>query len=167
MQKQSGFTLIELLLVLAIIGIISAIAIPAMLFQRARARDKAALGNMVGRIGDLTGQWDKGNEKGLASTTIITSMQSYLVNTSAKDKNPWDGAQPAYNATLSTVGVAATASAFATSVAGLASQRGQGIFAIQTPGGNGFGFIGGAVLLNASSQSDTTPKVRTKVVGIE
>ena len=38
MKKQSGFTLIELLLVLAIIGIISAIAIPALLGQRARAR---------------------------------------------------------------------------------------------------------------------------------
>ena len=45
MKKQSGFTLIELLLVLAIIGIISAIAIPAMLNQRGRARE------FVGRIG--------------------------------------------------------------------------------------------------------------------
>ena len=38
MKKQSGFTLIELLLVLAIIGIISAIAIPSFLGQRRRAR---------------------------------------------------------------------------------------------------------------------------------
>ena len=38
MKKQSGFTLIELLLVLAIIGIISAIAIPALLGQRERAK---------------------------------------------------------------------------------------------------------------------------------
>ena len=40
-SKASGFTLIELLLVLAIIGIISSIAIPALLGQRARARAKA------------------------------------------------------------------------------------------------------------------------------
>ena len=38
MRKQSGVTLIELLLVLAIIGIISAIAIPSFLGQRHRAR---------------------------------------------------------------------------------------------------------------------------------
>ena len=59
MKKQSGFTLIELLLVLAIIGIISAIAIPALLSQRARARDKGGISNMVSMIDDGVGQYDK------------------------------------------------------------------------------------------------------------
>ncbi len=168
MKKQSGFTLIELLLVLAIIGIISAIAIPALLSQRARARDKAALENMTGRIGDLAGQWDKGKEKGLSSAAIVTSMQAYLANTAAKDKNPWDGSANAYAAADPVSGgTAQTASAFALVAAALATTKGQARFGVQTPGGNGFGFIGGGVLLNASSTSDTTAKVRTKVAAIE
>ncbi|HET7101299.1 MAG TPA: type II secretion system protein [Terriglobia bacterium] len=38
MRRQKNFTLVELLLVLAIIGIISGIAIPAFMGQRKRAR---------------------------------------------------------------------------------------------------------------------------------
>ena len=168
MRKQSGFTLIELLLVLAIIGIISAIAIPAMLFQRARARDKATLQNMVGRITDLAAQWDKGKERGLSSAAVVAAMQAYIADTATKDMNPWDGAVPAFKAgDPSTGGTATTASGFALVVAALASTKGQAAFQIQTPSGNGFGFIGGAVLLNASSTSDTTAKVRTKVTAIE
>lgn len=54
MKKQSGFTLIELLLVLAIIGIISAIAVPALLGQRERARATAVKDNVTAILGDLT-----------------------------------------------------------------------------------------------------------------
>lgn len=168
MKKQSGFTLIELLLVLAIIGIISAIAIPALLSQRARARDKAALENMTGRIADLAGQWDKGKEAGLASTAIVASMQTYLATTASKDKNPWDGSASAF-AGLTAGGTDTTASGFANTVAKLATVKGQVFFGIQTPGTNGVGFIGGAVQLNASSTSDTPSgsKIRTKVAAIE
>ena len=103
MKKQSGFTLIELLLVLAIIGIISAIAIPALLSQRARARDKSAQENCVNFISDAIACYDKSSEAGYAPTnntdlwalmSTDAAMGSTLKAAAPQvltTKNPWAG----------------------------------------------------------------------------
>ena len=162
MKNQKGFTLIELLLVLAIIGIISAIAIPALLSQRSRARDKASIENMVGRVGDLVGQYDKAREAG--STNIPADLGTYLANTSA-DKNPWDPSTAAFNTTV-TAGKATDIATATLEAQGLATVLGQAAFGIVVPGQGGVGFIEGGVLC-ANPQGAAANKIVTKVTAIE
>ena len=54
MSRSPGFTLIELLLVLAIIGIISAIAVPSLLGQREAGRQRATEATASAVVGEVT-----------------------------------------------------------------------------------------------------------------
>ncbi|MBK8572816.1 MAG: type II secretion system protein [Holophagaceae bacterium] len=87
MKSQKGFTLIELLLVLAIIGIISAIAIPALLGQRSRARDKSSQENCVSIVADIISAYDKARENGVDVSTVGT-FNTNIVGTATTSQIP-------------------------------------------------------------------------------
>ena len=145
MKKQTGFTLIELLLVLAIIGIISAIAIPALLSQRARSRDKGSISNMTSMIDDTVGQYDKLKEEGLGSTSITTRLGAYMaaMHPTTKDRNPWNAAQGAYVQTY-TEGTAGTKSTFMNAMTA-PTNMGQVQMYIAYPTSTANGWVGGVV----------------------
>jgi prepilin-type N-terminal cleavage/methylation domain-containing protein len=170
MKNQKGFTLIELLLVLAIIGIISAIAIPALLGQRARARDKGAQDNAVNLISDSVSSYDRASEAGIAPTdgtalwAIMTTTVTPLTGPTAPQlltaKNPWAGTASAPNAAYATM--TALTATDDTTVRGLSSgalgQVASGFLpptaaAGGTPGAAGA--VGSAVQLNATFKDGT------------
>ena len=102
MKNQKGFTLIELLLVLAIIGIISAIAIPALLGQRESARQKAteaAAGSIKGEIVVWAEQYRKTNNTPTAALAVaaVLAMPQYMYPAA---KDAYSPSKSPYQATV-------------------------------------------------------------------
>jgi prepilin-type N-terminal cleavage/methylation domain-containing protein len=152
MKNQKGFTLIELLLVLAIIGIISAIAIPALLGQRARARDKSARANVDSVISDLIASYDKVKDTGVIpanGAAIIGTAAAPLVPQCWTATNPWStaGALTGYNTGAWVAEVAATPGV-PTAAAAVAANMGQVQLGFLAPAAPATGVLAASVYLN-------------------
>jgi len=172
MKKQSGFTLIELLLVLAIIGIISAIAIPALLGQRARARDKSAISNADSVIADLISQWDTQKEAGTPAATggaLIGTAAAPLIPQVFTATNPWatTGALTGYNTAAFATEVATTPGV-PTAAAALVGTLGQVQMGFLAPGAGAAGVIAASVYVNTPfSVNGAATNKYTKTAGID
>jgi type IV pilus assembly protein PilA len=87
-QGEDGFTLIELLVVILIIGILSAIAIPAFLSQKGKANDAAA----KTQIGTLQTSMETYSTENSGSYAGATLVKLEAIEPSLKDHT---GATPA------------------------------------------------------------------------
>jgi prepilin-type N-terminal cleavage/methylation domain-containing protein len=81
MQKKSGFTLVEIMIVVAIIGLLAAIAIPSFVKARAQSQKNECINNMR--------QIDSGKEQGALEQGISTGLVDVtIVNSFIKGANP-------------------------------------------------------------------------------
>ena len=146
---------------LPFIGIVSAIAIPALLSQRARARDLSARMNMVKATSDLVAQYDLLAEQKTPPDQIPGALEAWLRQSAAAERNPWDETRqaPAYNFHIEVVSgidgdsVGEMASAQATAL-------GQPVFVLELPANGQPGYLSGAVRLQ-DERHGSNPSVKT------
>ena len=78
-SRKSGFTLVEIMIVVAIIGLLAAIAIPNFVRARTTSQMNACINNLR-QIDGAVQQWALESGAGAASTVTYANISPYLKN---------------------------------------------------------------------------------------
>ena len=77
--RKSGFTLVEIMIVVAIIGLLAAIAIPNFIKARTTAQMNACINNLR-QIDGAIQQWALEKKQGETAQVVFTDISPYLKN---------------------------------------------------------------------------------------
>lgn len=147
-------------LMLPFVGIASAIAIPALLAQRERAREKAAQARLVEGLSELARVHDQEVELGRGEVERKAALEARIAELNAQARNPWNPQQPAYAAEVKVLFGSDDPESAAQEAAG---ERGQATFLVQFPRPGQAGFLAGALRASAPGQPE---RILTKVASL-
>jgi prepilin-type N-terminal cleavage/methylation domain-containing protein len=108
-NRKAGFTLVEIMIVVAIIGLLAAIAIPNFVRARTTSQMNACINNLR-LIDSAKQQWALEQRQNSTSQPAGTDLQVYLGHGSAGElpscpADPNQAWSSSYSSTLGTVGV--------------------------------------------------------------